>query len=78
MPSNLHEAADHCGSSQHQRLREAVHYHAKHGDEWEASLLVVGTEPPGQFPVNLLFCDAEGESLVVRVNDSSGMPMTVQ
>jgi hypothetical protein len=56
----------------------AVRYHAKHGDEWEGSELAVGTEPPGQFPVNLVFCDAEAQSLLVRVNDSSGMPSMVQ
>jgi hypothetical protein len=55
----------------------AVRY-AKDCDEWESSELVTGSEPPGWYPLNLIFCDAEGQSLVARVNDSSGLPTMIQ
>jgi hypothetical protein len=55
-----------------------VRYQRTADNDWDRTLLVEGNEPKGKFPVNLVFCDANGRSMVVLVNDLNSMPTSIQ
>ena len=56
----------------------AVRYQRKADGAWDTSLLVEGSEPKGKYPLNLIFCDSSGQSLVALVKDPSTMPASIQ